>query len=57
MKNLVQLTTEYTKAFNIICEKINKHGMDDYFAAYSEIKEVCVELSIDAQEIEKTFNL
>ena len=55
MKNLKQLTTDYTKAFNTICKKIEKYGMDDYFDKYREIKEVCFELSIDVQEIENKF--
>lgn len=52
MKNLKQLTSEYSKAFSTICKKIEKYGMDDYFDKYCEIKEVCFELSIDVQEIE-----
>tara|TARA_R110001599_G_scaffold37474_1_gene116232 strand:- start:172 stop:345 length:174 start_codon:yes stop_codon:yes gene_type:complete len=55
MKNLKQLTADYTKSFNTICKKIEKYGMDDYFDKYCEIKEVCFELSIDVQEIENTF--
>ena len=57
MKNLKQLTIEYSKAFNTICKKIEKHGMDGYFEKYCEIKEVCFELSIDVQEIENKFNI
>ena len=56
MKNLKQLTADYTKSFNTICKKIEKYGMDDYFDKYCEIKEVCLELSIDVQEIENKFN-
>ena len=55
MKTLEQLVKEYTRGFRIICKRINNDGMAEWFAQYTKLKELCVELSIDTEEIENKF--
>ena len=55
MKNLTQLTEQYKKAFILLIKKVQKYGMDDFYTKYTELKEVCNELSIDTDGIEEKY--
>ena len=55
MKNLKDLTKQYGNKFHKLCKLAWKNGMDDYFYEWRDVREVCVELSIDVVEIEKIY--
>lgn len=52
-KNLETLTFDYQQEFKRILRSARKSGMDLVYKDYKKIREVCVELHIDVDEIEK----